>query len=109
MKKITLNVNGEDITLEVKRNWTLLYVLREILGLTGAKPGCNTGDCGACKVIIDGKAVNSCLIHAVKVQARLLKRWKVYLQMETSPIAAGIYRLWCCSVRLLYTWHANEC
>ena len=59
-----LNVNEQDVTVSVEKNTTLLYVLREILDLTGAKPGCNTGDCGACKIIIDGEAVNACLIQA---------------------------------------------
>ncbi len=64
LEQIRLNINGRDIPLMVEKHWTLLYVLREILDLIGAKCGCNTGDCGACKVIIDGEAVNSCLIKA---------------------------------------------
>ena len=64
--KITLTVNGERKTLSVRTNQTLLHVLREELGLTGAKEGCGTGDCGACTVVLDGKAVNSCLILAVE-------------------------------------------
>jgi carbon-monoxide dehydrogenase small subunit len=67
MENITLNINGADIPVGVEKNWTLLYVLREILGLTGAKCGCNTGDCGACRVIVDGTAVNSCLLRAVNL------------------------------------------
>lgn len=63
--KITLTVNGERKTLNVRTNQTLLHVLREELGLTGAKEGCGTGDCGACTVVLDGRAVNSCLILAV--------------------------------------------
>lgn len=64
MEEIKLNVNGEEVPVQIEKNWTLLYVLREVLDLTGAKCGCNTGDCGACKVIIDGEAINSCLVLA---------------------------------------------
>lgn len=64
MEELKLNINGEETTVQAERNWTLLYVLREVLDLTGAKCGCNTGDCGACKVIIDGVATNACLVLA---------------------------------------------
>ncbi|MEL7567349.1 MAG: (2Fe-2S)-binding protein [Dehalobacterium sp.] len=73
MEKIELNINGKKISLDVEKNWTLMYVLRELLDLTGVKCGCNTGDCGACKVIIDGNAENSCLILAVKAQGKVIE------------------------------------
>lgn len=73
MEKYQLNINGKDVTVEAEKNWTLLYVLREVLDLTGAKCGCNTGDCGACKVIMDGEAVNSCLIQVGKAVGRRIE------------------------------------
>ena len=64
MEQVSLDINGKKTQVSIEKNWTLLFVLREVLGLTGAKCGCSTGDCGACKVIIDGEAVNSCLVLA---------------------------------------------
>ncbi|WP_352418792.1 (2Fe-2S)-binding protein [Proteiniborus sp.] len=61
------NVNGEQRKVIVKPSDTLLRVLREQLGLTGGKPGCENGDCGACTVLLDGKPVKSCMILAVEV------------------------------------------
>lgn len=66
-KKITFFLNGDEVALEVEPDWTLLYVLREILELTGTKPGCEEGECGACTVLIDGNAVNSCLYPIMEV------------------------------------------
>ena len=57
-------VNDEPIELRVPANRTLLSVLRDDLALTGTKEGCGAGECGACTVIVDGKAVNACLILA---------------------------------------------
>jgi carbon-monoxide dehydrogenase small subunit len=64
--ELTLNVNGEDRRAAVRPGDTLLRVLREKLGLTGAKCGCENGDCGACTVLLDGKPVKSCMILAVE-------------------------------------------
>lgn len=72
MHLIKLNINGKEYELAVKKNWTLLYVLREILNLTGSKCGCNTGDCGACKVMLDGDAVNSCLVLVVRAEGKAI-------------------------------------
>lgn len=62
---IKINVNGTDYELAVNPGLTLLDMLREDLRLTGTKKGCELGDCGACTVIMDGKAVNSCLVLAL--------------------------------------------
>ncbi|HOE56286.1 MAG TPA: (2Fe-2S)-binding protein [Bacillota bacterium] len=64
--KITLDINGENRSLIVRPADTLLRVLREQAGLTGAKPGCENGDCGACTVLIDGAPFKSCIILAVE-------------------------------------------
>jgi carbon-monoxide dehydrogenase small subunit len=71
MKKILrFNLNGEEIEVEVEPHWTLLYLLREVLKLKGTKEGCGYGECGACTVVIDGKAVNSCLYPVMEVQGK---------------------------------------
>ncbi len=69
---ISLRVNGVERTLEVEARRTLLDALREDLGLTGAKPGCEMGNCGACTVLLDGEAIYSCLALAVECQGRAI-------------------------------------
>lgn len=65
-EKIHLFVNGEEVYAEVAPNKTLLWLLREELELTGTKEGCGAGECGACTVILNGKAVNSCMVMALE-------------------------------------------
>ena len=67
---ITLRVNGETHDVLVPPWRTLLEVLRESLGLTGAKRSCQEGQCGTCTVLIDGKPINSCLYLAVEAQGK---------------------------------------
>ena len=67
---ITLTVNGARERLEVPSNMTLLYMLRDKLGLTGTKNGCEAGECGACTVLLDGEPVNSCMMLAVEADGR---------------------------------------
>ena len=66
MKKIAVEVNGVLETQEVEASLTLLRFLRDQLDLTGAKEGCNEGECGSCMVLLDGRPVNSCLVLAVE-------------------------------------------
>ena len=64
--EISLRLNGREKRFRVEERETLLQVLRERAGLTGAKKGCDLGECGACTVILNGRAVNSCCVFAVQ-------------------------------------------
>jgi carbon-monoxide dehydrogenase small subunit len=64
--RIALTVNGEHVERDVPTTQRLLHFLRDTLRLTGAKEVCAEGECGACSVLLDGKAVNSCLVLAVE-------------------------------------------
>ena len=70
MYPLTMTLNGESVTVAVEPFEILVDVLRDKLGLTGTKIGCNEGECGACTVIMDGQAVLSCLLPAMKAHGR---------------------------------------
>ena len=70
MANVTMNVNGVQRSASVPPETTLLRLLRDEFQLTGAKLGCDVGDCGACTVIVDGKSVNSCLMLAGQADGR---------------------------------------
>jgi carbon-monoxide dehydrogenase small subunit len=63
---ITARINGEDVEFLAEPEESLLAVLRDNLGLTGSKEGCNNGNCGACNVILNGSLVNSCCVLSVE-------------------------------------------
>jgi carbon-monoxide dehydrogenase small subunit len=67
---LRMKVNGKLVEVLVDPTWTLLRVLREELRLTGTKKGCGQGDCGVCTVIMNGKAVNACLVLALQAEGK---------------------------------------
>jgi carbon-monoxide dehydrogenase small subunit len=69
-KLIKLRVNGEEQEVMVEPRQTLLDTLRYDLGLTGTKEGCGDGNCGSCTVLLNGQAVNSCLVFAIEVEGQ---------------------------------------
>ena len=69
-RRISFLLNGEALETEVEDHWTLLHFLREELALMGTKEGCGSGECGACTVMVDGKAINACLYLALDVDGK---------------------------------------
>ena len=100
---IVLNVNGRTHSLRVEPRWTLLQVLRERLGLTGTKPGCERGECGACTVLIDGVARYSCLTLAVEAAGAQITTLEGLLRgEELGPVQQAFleedaYQCGCCT------------
>jgi carbon-monoxide dehydrogenase small subunit len=68
--RVQATINNEEVEFLCEPRQSLLEVLREELGLTGTKEGCNNGNCGACNVILDGVLVNSCLVLAVEAEGK---------------------------------------
>lgn len=67
---VQATINGDEVEFLCEPRQSLLEVLRDTLGLTGAKEGCNNGNCGACNVILDGVLVNACLVLAIEIEGR---------------------------------------
>ena len=72
-KQIRFTLNGDKISCEIQDHWTLIHLLREEMGLTGTKEGCGNGECGACTVIVDNLAVNSCIFLAVETDGKTVE------------------------------------
>ena len=71
-REISFVFNGNPMKMMIEDHWTLLHFIREELGYTGTKEGCGSGECGACTVIVDGEAVNSCLYLATEIDGKKL-------------------------------------
>ena len=87
----TLNINGESRTLDVPDDMPLLWVLRDVAGLTGTKFGCGISACGACTVHIDGAAVRSCV---TPVAAAVGKQVVTIEAIEQSPVGRRVQSAW---------------
>ena len=99
--QMVVNRAVHELSLEPERS--LLSVLREELGLTGAKPGCGEGVCGACTVLVDGEPVRSCITPAVDVADRAVTTVEGLARDGTdAPGSAGVRRRTCHAVRLLH-------
>jgi len=86
-ERLTLKVNGEEVQVLAPVHKTLLEVLREELGLTGTKHGCELGECGTCTVLLDGEPVLSCLLLPVECQGREI------LTVEGMAVAGRLHPL----------------
>ena len=71
--KISFTLNGQAYEREVPGHRTLLHFIREDLGMTGSKEGCGAGECGACTVLLDGEAVNACMVLAAEADGRVIE------------------------------------
>jgi isoquinoline 1-oxidoreductase subunit alpha len=88
---ITLNINGQEHQVEAPPGMPLLWVLRDLLGLTGTKFGCGIAQCGACTVHLDGAAVRSCLLPADSVGERKITTIE---GVGASPVGARVQKAW---------------
>lgn len=91
--EINFSLNGEPRSVAVEGNLTLIDLLRERLGVTSAKKSCERGDCGACTVLVDGKAVNSCLILAVSVDGKRVETIESLGRNELTPLQKHFYEM----------------
>ncbi len=92
---VHLTVNGDLLHLKVEPIRTLLSVLREDVGLTGTKDGCSQGDCGACVVILDGRAVNACMVLAPQADgARITTVEGLAERGELHPLQRAFEEFW---------------
>jgi carbon-monoxide dehydrogenase small subunit len=110
--EVLLKVNGDYHTISVESQETLLDVLRKGLGLTGTKKGCDSGDCGACTVILDKKSVASCLILAVEANGceittiEGMKKGGILHPLQTAFIERGAIQCGFCAPGMILSAQA---
>jgi isoquinoline 1-oxidoreductase alpha subunit len=87
----TLTINGESISVDVPDDMPLLWVLRDVLGMTGTKFGCGIAQCGACTVHLDGKSVRSCVLPVAAVGTRAVTTIEA---VGNTPAGARVQKAW---------------
>jgi carbon-monoxide dehydrogenase small subunit len=94
MTEIQLVVNSEPYKVPVNHNESLLHLIRERLGLKGTKGGCNVGECGSCTVLVNGKAVRSCLLLAFQARGEKITTHNrgIGERRTITPLARGFHR-----------------
>ncbi|MBX8637618.1 MAG: (2Fe-2S)-binding protein [Thermoplasmata archaeon] len=113
--RLTVDVNGENRTEEIEPRTLLVHFLRDHLGLTGTHIGCDTSNCGACTVLLDGKAVKSCTVLALQTQGKKVVTIEGISEDGTHPIQEAFverFGLQCgyCTPGMIMTslWLLNE-
>jgi len=110
--QIEFNLNGKQQRAVTEPTQTLLYLLRDELGLTGPKDGCSSGDCGACVVLLDGRPVNSCMVLAPQAQSASVVTVEGLAQDdELHPLQRAFGETWafqcgCCTPGMLVSCFA---
>ena len=103
---IRFHINGQETKLEVRGDERAVDIIRERLGLTGTKEGCGTGECGACAVLMNGRARLSCLTLAAQLDGQDLTTIEGLGNLEQPPSPAGQFcRTRCRAMRLLLSGH----
>jgi aerobic carbon-monoxide dehydrogenase small subunit len=112
-KEMTFMLNNEEVSAEVDPGWTLLYLLREVFELRGTKEGCGYGECGACTVVLDGKAVNSCILPVLEAEGRsvvtiegLASKNGTLHQLQEAFINQGAVQCGFCTPGMIMSAHA---
>ena len=92
--EVTMTVNGEQVTRDVEPRLLLVHFLRETLDLTGTHWGCDTSNCGACVVLMDGQAVKSCTVFAVMCEGREIRTVEGLAHNgELDPVQQGFHEM----------------
>ncbi len=89
MKEINLTINGVEHTIEADNRLLLVHMIRENLNLTGTHIGCDTSNCGACTILLDGKSVKSCTVFAVQAQGKEIKTVEGLAGEDLHPLQEG--------------------